>query len=117
MSLKLAADEILKIADMIDKDAAEVTTFVCDKCNHTATLETINAKRVEAAKKASIETVAEITVNDSVQCPACEGSMTYKETEASAPYYYEEKKAEEAEEDEKEKEDKEKKAQDYDAIK
>jgi outer membrane biosynthesis protein TonB len=91
--MKKTADELLKIADDIDKDAAEVTTFVCDKCNHTATLAGINAKRQAAAKAASEatgETVvpADITVNDKIHCPACAGLMAYKATEASEAYYF-----------------------------
>lgn len=89
MPMKEAAEELLRIADDIEKDAAEVTQFVCDKCNHTATLASINGKRLELAKTAGEKvTVAEITVNDKVQCPACDGVMAYRETEASAPYYF-----------------------------
>ena len=89
LTMKQAADELLKIADEIEKEAADVTQFVCDKCNHTASLSSINTKRKEAGKTAGENvTVSEITVNDKIQCPACDGVMAYKETEASAPYYY-----------------------------
>lgn len=98
MSMKKAAEELLKIADEIDHDAATVTQFVCDKCNHTASLETINSKRLEAARQASQAekkdvTVDPITVNDEVQCTACDGVMAYRATEASASYYFDEKAA------------------------
>ena len=103
MSVKQATEELLKIAEEIEKDAAEVTQFVCAKCNHTATLASINMKRKEAADAAAQNTsgtvtVAEVTVNDKVFCPACNGVMAYQETEASAPYYFDpEKQAKEPE--------------------
>jgi len=88
-SIKKAAEELLKIADEIETEAAGVTQFVCDSCNHTATLASINEKRTEAAKTAGENvTVSPIGVNDKVHCPACEGVMAYRETEASAAYYY-----------------------------
>jgi len=101
--MKKAADELLKIADQIDKEAAEVTQFVCNKCNHTAALATINSKRQAAAKEAGENvTVSDITVNDSIKCPACDGVMAYKATEASEAYYFDpDKKAKsDAEEEE-----------------
>lgn len=100
MSLKQAAEELLKIADDIEKEAEGVTYFVCDKCNHTATLASINQKRKEAAENAKESvTVNDIAVNDTVHCPACEGIMAYRATEASEAYYFDpEKKAEEKEE-------------------
>jgi len=105
MSLKQATEELLKIADEIEKDAAEVTQFVCAKCNHTATLASINMKRREAADENakamnSKVTVAEVTVNDKVYCPACDGVMAYQETEASAPYYFDPEKQAKAPHDE-----------------
>ena len=94
MDVKKAAEELLKIADDIEKDAAEVTKFVCSSCNHTTNLLGINAKRREAAKTAGDNvTVADITVNDKVKCPACDGVMAYVETESSAPYYFDPEKA------------------------
>lgn len=88
MSLKEAADKLLRIADDIDKEAAEVTQFVCSDCNHTATLATINNKRREAAENSekNVE-VNPITVNDNVACPACGGTMSYQATEESSRYY------------------------------
>lgn len=98
MSLQKAAEELLRVADMIEKEAAEVTSFVCEKCNHTATLATINNRRHSDAKTAGENvTVSDITVNDKITCLACQGVMAYKETEASAPFYYNpEKKADDA---------------------
>ncbi len=120
MSLKEASQELLKLADEIEKEANEVTQFVCDKCNHTATLATINQKREAVAKEAGEKiVVTALTVEDKVHCPACEGVMAYKETEASAPYYLDtEKKAED--DNGEEEEEKEKKASepiDYDSLK
>ena len=89
MSLKNAAEELLKIADDIEKEAEGVTLFVCAGCNHTATLGAINQKRKEAAESSEDSvTVQDVTVNDTVNCPACEGVMAYKVTEASDPYYF-----------------------------
>jgi C4-type Zn-finger protein len=104
MSMKQAAEELLKIADEIEKEASEVTSFVCDSCNHTATLASINEKRKmaadEAAREANKEVViGEITVNDKVHCPACEGTMSYHPTEASEQYYIDEKAAGDDEDD------------------
>jgi len=133
MSMKQAAEELLKVADAIDKEAAEVTKFVCNKCNHTATLGSINARRKEAAEASGAKvTVADITVNDKLQCPACDGQMTYAETEESAGFYFDPEKtadhkepespedeAKEPPEEEKEEEEKglEKEASiDYDSL-
>lgn len=115
-NLKKAAEGLLKIAENIEKDAAEVTEFVCEDCNHTATLATINEKRIEAAKGCEEDVkVAEITVNDKLTCPACGGVMSYRATEASAPYYIDER---EAAEDEEEEEDEKKASEpiDYDSL-
>jgi hypothetical protein len=88
MSLKKTAEDLLKIADQIETEASEVTQFVCDKCNHTATLATINASRKTAAEGIEDVTVSEITVNDKISCPACEGVMAYSETDESKAYYF-----------------------------
>ena len=88
-SLKKYAEELLRVASAIEKDAAEVTQFVCNKCNHTASLSKINGIRGQVAKTAGAEvTVSEITVNDSISCPACEGTMSYQATEESNSYYF-----------------------------
>jgi DNA-directed RNA polymerase subunit RPC12/RpoP len=94
MTLKEASEELLKIADDIEKEANEVTEFVCVGCNHTASLAKINGKRVELAKEAGENvTVSPITVNDKVACPACGGTMAYKATEAAEKYYFDPEKA------------------------
>ena len=89
MSMKQAAEELLKIADDIEKDAAKVTQFVCPECNHTATLAKINERRKAAASEVGENiAVSDITVNDKIACPACEGVMAYAETITSQPYYF-----------------------------
>lgn len=89
MQIKEAAEALLKIADAIDNDAAEVTQFKCAACNHTATLSSINQRRKTAAAEAGDNiTVAEITVEDKLHCPACSGVMAYSETPASKAYYF-----------------------------
>jgi len=94
MSLKQAAEELLKIADDMENEADKVTKFVCADCNHTATLETINQRRKEAAEKSGKSvSVSKITVNDRVTCAACGGTMEYYPTEESQAYYFEPKQA------------------------
>ena len=124
MPLKEAAEQLLKIADEIEKGAAEVTEFVCSSCNHTATLAKINTKRREAAEQTENVTVADVTVNDSIHCPACDdGVMTYRPTEASADFYFdpskEAKKADDDKDKDEENGEEEKKASepiDYDSL-
>jgi hypothetical protein len=103
MTLKEAAVELLKVADQIEGEANEVTQFVCKGCNHTSTLASINKKRKEAAKTAGENvTVADITVNDKIHCPACDGVMAYKATEASEQFYFDPEKTSSKKEDEDE---------------
>ena len=124
MSLKKAAEELLKIADEMERDAADVTMFVCDACNHTASLSSINEKRTQVVKEAGDNVVAEeVAINDQVICPACDGVMAYRATEASAAYYFDpDKKAEDEEKKPEEEEEKvpegakECKAFDYDSL-
>lgn len=123
MSVKQAAEELLKIADAIENEAQQVTNFVCADCNHTATLATINERRKTAAEEVEEKVVvADITVNDEVGCPACGGTMSYQASEESSKYYIDTKKAgdDEDDEDEKEEEMEEKSASDepvdYDSI-
>jgi hypothetical protein len=100
MSLKKAAEELLKIADDIEAQAEEVTNFVCANCNHTATLATINVRRKEAAEGEGEDViVSNVTVNDNVSCPACGGEMSYQPNEASEQYYVD-PQARQAEDDE-----------------
>lgn len=98
MGFKQAAEELLKIADDLERDAAGVTQFVCDSCNHTASLAKINGMRRQAADESAASEgnaiiVADVGVNDKIQCPACDGVMAYRATEASAPYYFDDKAA------------------------
>jgi hypothetical protein len=86
---KTAAESLIKIAETLEKEAADNTYFVCSKCNHTATLASINDRRVRTAKERNVKNVNAVTVNDKVSCPACEGVMTYAPTEDSAKYYVE----------------------------
>lgn len=124
MSLKKAAEELLQVADDIEAQADQVTQFVCASCNHTATLETINTRRKEAAEGVDGEVqVAKVTVNDSVACPACGGTMAYSPTEASEQFYFDPDKQagdDAEEEDDDESTDASKKASgpiDYDNLK
>ncbi len=122
MSLKNAAEELFKIADDIEKEASEATKFVCGECNHTASLASINQKRKEAAEGSEDNvTVNDITVNDTIHCPACAGVMAFQADESSEAYYFDpEKKAQDEDKDEDE-DEKKKKASvepiDYDTLK
>ncbi len=118
MSIKKAAEELLKIADDIEKEAEEVTQFVCTECNHTATLASINGQRKEAAENSEDNvTVNDVTVNDTLQCPACTGTMAYAASEASDAYYFDpEKKADDSEEDDDDKKKKASEPVDYDSL-
>jgi hypothetical protein len=105
MSIKETAEELLKVAEAIEKEAAEATEFVCNKCKHIANLATINSKRKLAAEAAGPNvTVSDIGVNDTIKCPACDGVMAYTPTEASEAFYYDEKTAEEKEKEKGKKE-------------
>ena len=91
---KIAAEELLKLADLIEKEASEKTVFSCDKCNHTVTLSAINNIRTDFAKKQATELGAEVearlvTVNDKVACPECSGAMGYAPTAESEKFYVE----------------------------
>ena len=100
MSMKQAAEELLKIADDIEQEAQEVTNFVCAECNHTATLATINQSRRTAAEQIDENVrVADITVNDEIACPACDGVMSYQASDESEKYYIDTKQADEKEAD------------------
>jgi flagellar biosynthesis GTPase FlhF len=106
MSFQKTADELLALADKIDKDAAEVTKFVCDQCNHTATLAKINAARTASAKTAGENVVVSgVEVDDKIACPACDGVMSYQASAESDGYYYDDavaaKEEEKPEEEEK----------------
>jgi hypothetical protein len=87
--MKLAAQRLFKIADDLEKEAAENTFFVCDGCNHTASLRDINAKRKVAGENHKVKRVANVSVNDAVTCLACGGKMSYVPTDSSDKYYVE----------------------------
>jgi hypothetical protein len=88
-ALEKAATELAKVADDIEKQASEVTKFVCGKCSHTATLASINDKRKKTAGEVDKNiVVTDVSVNDKISCPACDGVMSYTATEESTPYYY-----------------------------
>lgn len=88
MDLKYAAKRLLKLADQIDREASENSYFVCDHCNHTASLAEINDRRVKLASEEDpgIE-VQRVTVNDRIKCAACDGAMEYVASEGSDRYY------------------------------
>ena len=95
MSLKKQAEALINVANELEKQAAEVTNFVCSACNHTTTLSKINAARKTAATDVGENcVVSDISVNDKVTCPvpSCEGVLAYQENEASGPYYYDTEK-------------------------
>jgi hypothetical protein len=86
-SAKEAAENLMKIADALEKEAHDNTFFVCNQCNHTANLTTINARRSKAASENNVKNVNAVTINDRVACPACEGTMSYSATEESSKYW------------------------------
>ena len=109
-TLKDAAEKLLKVADQLEQEANEVTKFVCEGCNHTATLASINEKRAESAKVAGENVVvSDVTVNDKIHCPACDDVMAYSQTEESKQFYFDPDKVAAEEEEEEKKEKKEKK--------
>lgn len=89
MDRQAAIKRLIEIADSIDKRAAEETYFVCRLCNHTASLASMNDKRMKVASEAGLQGVDAVTVNDVVGCPACGGDMSYVPTEYSEHYYIE----------------------------
>ena len=86
---KEAAEKLFKIADIIEKQAAQKTFFVCDGCNHTASLESINSVRAKFASENQVESVASVCVDDVIACTACGGDMSYSATEESAKFFIE----------------------------
>jgi hypothetical protein len=95
MDLKVAAENLLKIADQIEKEAEQKTIFACESCNHTVTLAEINSIRKSFAEKEAADSgqpvhVSKITVNDKVACGDCgEGCMCYEADEQSSKYWVE----------------------------
>ncbi len=91
--IKKASEELLRIADEIEKEASEKIFFACDSCEHKANLATIESKRKEASEAVSDDTkkvmVASVSVDDSLACPECDGIMKYAATEESEKYIVE----------------------------
>ncbi|MBD3262626.1 MAG: hypothetical protein GF334_13315 [Candidatus Altiarchaeales archaeon] len=87
--IKTAAEKLLKIADAIEKEAFDCTYFVCQDCNHTANLTSIDTRRKEAAHARGIKHVASLTVDDVIACPACSGDMNYVSNEESDRFWVE----------------------------
>lgn len=88
-NLKEAAENLLNVANALEKEAFDRTFFVCNKCNHTASLTSINAKRNKVAKEMGVKNVNTMTVNERVSCPACDGVLEYVPTDESSKYYVE----------------------------
>jgi hypothetical protein len=98
MDFKKTAQDLLKLAEKIEKEASDNSYFICSQCNHTATLTQVNDRRVMIASQENPEmTVKKVTINDTIRCgvPGCEGKMTYCASDESNRYYLEEKKADE----------------------
>jgi len=88
-NLKEAAENLLNVANALEKEAFDRTFFVCQSCNHTASLTSINAKRNKVAKEMGVKNVNTVTVNEKVSCPACDGVLEYVPTDESSKYYVE----------------------------
>lgn len=91
--IKKASEELLRIADEIEKEASEKIFFACNLCDHKSNLATIDAAR-RAASEANSDSlttvvVASISVEDSLYCPQCDGVMKYAATEESEKYIVE----------------------------
>ncbi len=87
---KTAAERLLKLADSLEKQAYENAYFVCDKCNHTADLMTINARRKQAVEgRDDIYLSSSVEINDKLSCAVagCDGTMSYVATDESARYF------------------------------
>jgi hypothetical protein len=89
LDMSKIASEMLRVADAIEKEAAEKTYFVCDRCNHTANIASIDKVRSKVASESGIKTVSPVSVNDTVACPVieCGGTMHYAATDESDKYY------------------------------
>ena len=98
-NIEKTASHLLKLADAIEKEASEKTYFICDCCNHTANLSSINSVRAKIASESGISSVKKVSVNDEIACPAygCEGVMSYVATDDSEKFYIDVKSAEDEE--------------------
>lgn len=104
--LVTAAEHLLRLADELEKEAAEKTLFSCGGCGHVASMSEINSEIKKFASKEASEgrkvvlSSLLVEVNDVVKCASCgEGFMSYASTPDSEPYYvdvdHEEKEASE----------------------
>jgi hypothetical protein len=94
-----AAQKLFDLADVIEKQAAQKTFFVCASCNHTANLESINSTRTKYASDNGIDDVTSISVGDTIACSACSGDMKYASTEESEKFFVEASTKESADDD------------------
>jgi hypothetical protein len=99
---KEAAEKLFEIADVIEKQASQATFFVCEGCNHTSNLETINSVRARYASENNAEVTSNVSVDDTISCKACGGDMKYAATEESEKFFVEaaSKKSEDESEEE-----------------
>lgn len=88
---KKLASELLKLADVIEKEAFGKTYFMCDECNHTSNLANINKIRNKVASENGVKSISPISVEDKIACPVieCSGKMAYVATSESDKYYIE----------------------------
>lgn len=90
-----AAQQLQKIAEDLEREAAEQTVFACLSCGHSTNLQEMNASIRKSAASFSTEKLASfniesalVTVNDQVRCPACKtGTMSYLASAESERFY------------------------------
>lgn len=94
---KTAAEMLLKLAQDLEKEAAENTIFACSGCGDSHSMATINNAIAKFAEENPDVNVADskVTVNDTVSCPNCGHEMEYAPTANSEQYYVPEEDAEE----------------------
>lgn len=86
---KTAADMLLKLAQDLEKEAAEKTIFACSGCGGSHSMAAINDAITKFAEEnPDVDTSgAKVTVNDTVSCPNCGHEMEYAPTAESEQYY------------------------------
>lgn len=90
-----AAEQLIKLAEELEREAAEHTVFACMSCGHTNTLRTMNEGIRKYASSLPSEEAAKFDVNgalisvgDKVKCPACKSAnMQYMATPDSERFY------------------------------
>jgi hypothetical protein len=98
MDFKKTAQDLIKLAEKLEKEASDNSYFICSSCNHTATLTQINDRRAKyAAQDTTVVLNNKVTVNDTIACgvPGCDGKMAYVASDESEKYYVDDKVAEE----------------------